>query len=469
MPKRLSSRSKWDSFKLLLGPATGVVLTLLGFWIAYQFVDPAPPSEFTIATGSESGAYYHFAQRYRDILARDEITLHIRTTAGSQENVELLSAQEPSVEVAFVQGGIGDAEVTPDLDSVASLYFEPLWLFYRSTAQEAELTQLRDVAGKRIAVGAEGSGTRIIALQLLHDNEIFEEQASLLPLIEQEAIQVSSDNKIFEEQTSLLPLGGEEAVQGLLGGELDAVFFVSSPQSETIRELLLAPGIRVMSFRRAKAYMSFHPYLSSVSLPEGSIDFARNIPGEDVTLLAPTANLVANTQLHPTLNDLLLFAAAEVHGDRGLFEAREQFPSDEYLDFPLSKESKRYFKSGPPFLQRYLPFWAASLVDRLKVMLLPLVALLIPLGRLFPPLYRWQIRSRIYRWYKELLEVNPDPQEPMTKAERTGYHQELDRIEDEVAKVSVPLSYAQELYNLRLHIQLVRDQVEQAPTEAESA
>ena len=224
MPKRLSSRSKWDSFKLLLGPATGVVLTLLGFWIAYQFVDPAPPSEFTIATGSESGAYYHFAQRYRDILARDEITLHIRTTAGSQENVELLSAQEPSVEVAFVQGGIGDAEVTPDLDSVASLYFEPLWLFYRSTAQEAELTQLRDVAGKRIAVGAEGSGTRIIALQLLHDNEIFEEQASLLPLIEQEAIQVSSDNKIFEEQTSLLPLGGEEAVQGLLGGELDAVF-----------------------------------------------------------------------------------------------------------------------------------------------------------------------------------------------------------------------------------------------------
>ena len=312
MPKRLTAPSQWDSFKLLLGPTACVVLTLLGFWIAYQFVDPAPPSEFTIATGSESGAYYRFAQRYRDILARDEITLHIRTTAGSQENLELLSAQEPSVEVAFVQGGIGDVEVTPDLDSVAGLYYEPVWLFYRSTAWEADPTRLRDVAGKRIAVGSKGSGTRIIALQLLRDNEIFEEQASLLPLVKDEAVQVLSANKIFEEQASLLPLGGKEAVQGLLGGELDAAFFVSSPQSESIRELLLAPGIRVMSFRQARAYMSFHPYLSSVSLPEGSIDFARNIPAEDVTLLAPTASLVANTQLHPTLNDLLLLAAPHV-------------------------------------------------------------------------------------------------------------------------------------------------------------
>ena len=437
MAEHTASKPIWAYLKLFFGPA--VLLTLLSFWVAYQFVDPAPPSELTIATGSESGAYYHVAQRYRDILARDDVTLHIRTTAGSTQNLSLLEAQEPTVEVAFVQGGIGDAEANPELVSLASLYFEPLWVFFQ---QHPSIVGLADLGQKRIAVGAQGSGTRPIALQLLQDNGIGDEQAELLPL------------------------GGQEAVDALVAGEVDAVFLVASPQSEAVQTLLTAEDIGLLNFRRADAYSRFHPYVSSVRLPEGAINLEANIPPQDVMLLAPTANLVANPTLHPALQDLLLFAAEEVHGRGGLFEERGQFPSSKYLDFPLSKEAARYFESGRPFLLRYLPFWAASLVDRLKVMLLPLVALLIPLGRLLPPIYRWQVRSRIYRWYKELLVINPKLQESLADAQCERYLQELERIEDEVAKLSVPLSYAQELYNLRVHIQLVRDQVQRAASKS---
>ncbi|HEY5701461.1 MAG TPA: C4-dicarboxylate ABC transporter substrate-binding protein, partial [Gammaproteobacteria bacterium] len=164
---------------------------------------------------------------------------------------------------------------------------------------------------------------------------------------------------------------------------------------------------------------------------------------------------------HPALVDLLLQAAAEVHGEGGLFEHRNQFPSPEYVEFPLSPEAKRFYKSGPPFLQRYLPFWAATLVDRMLVMLLPLLALAIPLVRIMPPVFRWRIRSRIYRWYRELLEMDPALCEAADIDELKKYLARLDRLEAEVSRVEVPLSYADQLYHLRLHMELVREKLDQ--------
>jgi TRAP transporter TAXI family solute receptor len=412
----------------IFGP--GIIITLIGFIVAYQFVGPAPPRTITIGTGDKSGAYYAFAQRYREILARDGITLEIRSTAGSVENVKLLAAKEGGVDIAFVQGGIGDPSAQPGLQSLASLYFEPLWVFHH---RDLKIKRLPDLQGKKIAVGPEASGTSPIATKLL------------------------AENGVNAETATLLPLGGEKAVEALLGKKADAVFFVLSPQSPIIQNLLLRKDIRILSFERGEAYQRVDRFLSILKLPEGVMDFKKNIPDRDVLLLAPAANLVVREGFHPALVDLLLEAAVEVHSAPGLFQDLNEFPSQKYLDFPLNKEAQRYFRFGPTFLKKYLPFWTAVFFERVKVMLLPLFTLLIPLVRFFPPGFRWRIRSRIYRWYRNLEEIDLKGAQATTLDEIRFCIMELEKIEREVLHVSVPLSYAGELYSLRTHITHVQE------------
>jgi TRAP transporter TAXI family solute receptor len=408
-----------------------VIITILGFLIAYQFVQPAPPREITIATGDEKGAYHAFGLRYRDILARNGITLKVKSTAGSAENIRLLDAPGSGVDVAFVQGGVGDPNASPMLTSLASLYFEPLWVFHRTDVKIERLTDLR---GKRIAVGPEQSGTRAIAMQLL------------------------ADNALDDRGATILSVGGEKAVELLRQGEVEAAFFVASARSSLVHGLLERPDVSVMSFENAEAYRRIHRFLSKVTLPQGVINFKANIPRRDVELIAPAATLVARDDFHPALIDLILEAVDEVHGKGDLFEEPSEFPSQKYLDFPIHKEALRHFKSGPPFLQRYLPFWAASLIDRLKVMLLPLITLLIPLFKIVPPTYRWRVRSRITRWYKELQAVDSAAGQGGS-AELDECIKEIDRIDRDVRRVIVPTSYAAELYALQLHIAHVRKRI----------
>jgi TRAP transporter TAXI family solute receptor len=408
------------------------IVTVAGFVVAYQFVDPAPPERFTIATGGASGAYRAFAERYRGVLARHGVELEILQTAGSVENLQLLRDPQAGVQLAFVQGGTGGADAE-DLVSLASLYFEPLWVFYR---QDAAVRRLGELAGRRIAIGPAGSGTRVIALELLEENGVTADSASLQPI------------------------GGAQAVQALTGGRVDAVFLVAGATADTVQSLARAPGIDLLSFDRAAAYTRRHRFLSSVTVPEGVVDPGANVPARDVVLVAPTANLVARPDFHPALVDLMMAAVAEVHRGGGLFEDYGQFPSPKFLEFPLSEEAQRYFDSGPSFLRRVLPFWAATLVERMLVMLLPLVALLIPLLRIMPPVYRWRIRYRIYRWYAELLDIDPAVHGEDEPARLRAGLEELARIEEEVAKVNVPMSYADQLYALRLHLELVREKLQ---------
>lgn len=432
----MSSRPNTGSWKDNLGVlAPAIILALIGFIVAYQFVDPAPPKRIVLATGGADGAYYLYGQRYQKLLQRNGIELEVRTTAGSLENLSLLEADSNGVDVAFVQGGTGELARGEDLLGLASLYFEPLWVFYRADAPADDVSAFR---GKRLAVGPEGSGTRSVAMRILDDNGISEASATLLPI------------------------GGRKAVDALTGGEADAVFLVASPESPSVRALVEDPAIRLLSFRRAAAYTRIHRFLSAVTLPEGVIDMSANVPAKDVVLLAPAATLVASPKLHPALVGLLLQAADEVHGGGGLFEKRGDFPSEKYLEFPLNPDARRYFRSGPPFLQRFLPFWVAIFIDRMLVMLLPLLALAFPLMRIMPPVLRWRIRSRIYRWYRELLAMDPAQRVEAVPARLQEYMAAIDRMEQEVAKVEVPLSYADQLYHLRLHIKLVRDKLEEA-------
>ena len=414
----------------LLTFGTATLLAVAGFVIAWQFVNPAPPHTLVVATGHADGAYYLFAQRYRDLLAENDITLEIRTTAGSVENLDLLA--DGSVNLAFVQGGTADKSENHTLTSLGSLYYEPLWVFYRGTQTLSRLSQLQ---GMRIAIGEDGSGTNAIASQLL------------------------ADNFIDSDAETIQSIGGATAASALRSGDIDALFLVASPASPLVQQLLYEQDIQLMSFARATTYTRLHPFLSAVTLPEGVIDLQANIPSRNPVLLAATANLVASEDFHPALVSLLLQAATRVQGDGDVFTRPGIFPNRDNLEFPLNDDARRFYKHGPPFLQRYLPFWTASMIDRLKVLLVPLLTLMLPLIKIMPPTYRWRVRKKIYRWYEELQALDTETPKQLTGEALVLLRHELDKLEEDVRKVKVPLSYADELYDLRMHIGLVRDKL----------
>lgn len=409
------------------------LIVAAGFVVAYRLVDPAPSSTLRIATGGKDGAYAAAAERYKAILARDGVTLEIVYTNGALENLKLLSDPDGKIDLAFVQGGTGNPDTTPDLVSLASVFFEPLWIFVRSDRQPRNLMEL---AGKRVAIGVEGSGTRALALELL------------------------GSSGVFERATQIADIGGGDAVQALIKGEVDAAFFVTARPTPMLSPLLGTRGIRLLNMEYAEAYKFRHQYLTSVTLPAAVISLDPPVPAQNVTLLAPAAALVAREGLHPALIDLILGAAKEVHGRRQLFSNRGEFPSPAYLDFPLEKQAQRYLESGPSLLRRYLPFQVAGFVERLWVLVLPLLTLAIPLMRIAPPAYRWQVKRKIYRWYKHLRRLEDQLWVAKDAKAKALLLERLDKMQREVGRVGVPLSYADQLYHLRLHIEFLRQRVE---------
>ena len=404
----------------------------IGFVVAYQFVQPAPPKRIVITTGGESGAYYQFAQRYAAILARDGITLEVKASAGSLENLDRLKADQ--AQVGFVQGGVVPPKEDPDAEddsgllSLGSLFYEPVWVFYRG---ERDLNRLTELRGKRIAIGQEGSGVRQLAQQLLAANEI-------------------------EAGEQLVPLSGLSAAEELQQGRIDAAFIIASESAPVVQVLLRSPGIRLMSFAQSGAYQRRFPFLTKLTFPQGVADLVRDFPPNDIKVLAPTANLIVRDDLHPALQSLLLQAASEVHGKSGFFQDAGEFPSYKDQMLPLSPDAARYFKSGPSFLQRYLPFWLAVLVDRLIVLLLPVVALLIPLLKVAPAIYTWRVRSKVFRCYGELKFLEDDLKNHFDRARLAEYRSRLDALEDEAVQLHVPLGFTDLVYTLREHVNLVR-------------
>jgi TRAP transporter TAXI family solute receptor len=421
------------SLRDLFATAWWIILIVgIGFVVAFQFVEPAPPRTIVITTGGDSGAYYQFAQRYAGILARNGIKLEVKTSAGSLENLERLKNNE--AQVAFVQGGVVELPDDPDAEndsgllSLGSVFYEPVWVFYRG---EKELNRLIDLRGKRIAIGQEGSGVRQLAQKLLAANEI-------------------------EAGDDLVPLSGLKAAEELQQRRIDAAFIIAAEKAPVVEVLLRSPGIRVMSFAQADAYQRRFPFLTKLTLPQGVADLVRDFPPHDVTVLAPTANLIVRDDLHPALQSLLLQAASEVHGKSGFFQRAGEFPSYKDRLVPLSPEAARYFKSGPPFLQRYLPFWLAVMVDRLFVLLLPIIALLIPLLKIAPAVYTWRVRSKVFRCYGELKFLEEDLRHRFEHAKLPEYRSRLEALDEEARGLHVPLAFTDLVYTLREHVNLVR-------------
>ena len=431
------------SLRDLFATAWWIILIVgIGFVVAYQFVQPAPPSRIVITTGSDSGAYYQFANRYAAILARNGVTLEVMTSAGSLENLARLKNDE--AQVGFVQGGVVEPKADQDeeddsgLLSLGSMFYEPVWVFYRGDKRLERLTELR---GKRIAIGQEGSGVRQLAQQLLSANEI--------PTGDQ-----------------LVALSGLKAAEELQQGRIDAAFIIAAEKAPVVQVLLRSPGIKVMSFAQAGAYQRRFPFLTKLTFPHGVADLVRDFPPEDIKVLAPTANLIVRDDLHPALQSLLLQAASEVHGKSGFFQDAGEFPAYKDQMLPLSPNAARYYKSGPSFLQRYLPFWLAVLVDRLIVLLVPIVALLIPLLKIAPAIYTWRVRSKVFRCYGELKFLEEDLKHHFDAAKLADYRSRLDTLDEEASQLRVPLGYTDLVYTLREHVNLVRHILDKKESQA---
>lgn len=430
-------QSWWISLREWLVTGWPLVLVVgLGFWGAFQFVEPAPPRHLIMTSGSPDGAYHAFAKRYQEIFARNGVSLEIMPSGGSVENLERL--QSGVAQIGFVQGGTLPQATGEPLYSLGSAFHEPIWVFVRGHVIPERLTEL---SGWRIGVGQEESGVEALASRLLAANEL------------------------DAAQEHLIPLGGLQGAEELQQGRLDALFVIAAPEAAVVQVLLRSPGVQVMSFAQAEAYEWHFPFLTRLALPEGGIDLVRNYPPRDTQLLAARANLLVREDLHPALQTLMLTAMREVHGGSDFFQARHEFPAYKDYSYPLSREAERFYASGPPFLQRYMPFWMAVLVDRFLVLALPLFALLFPLLRVAPALYSWRIRSRICRCYGELKFLENDIRHHYDQVEqgRQGdasapgdFRKRLDAIEASASQLSIPVNFTDLLYTLREHINLVR-------------
>lgn len=434
------------SFRDLLvtfGPFIVLAIGLLA--VAYWVLDPTPPDKVVLATGTEQGAYAEFGKRYAEILKGYGVTVELRATQGAAENLRLLRDPKSGVDIAFVQGGAGergrkeaDAVAPADDDdenglvSLGSLFYEPVWLFYRiDSAQRLlhapTLTSLSQLPGWRLNIGAKGSGAPNLMRKLIEANRI---DLTTLTLVRKAQTPATVD---------------------LLAGEIDALVFASAPESLMVQMLLQTPGIALYDFTQADAYSRRFAFLAPVTLPRGVVDLASDVPPSDVHMIAPTASLVARAGTHPALLQLFVQAAQQIHSHAGWFQRKGDFPKAAGAEQVLAKEAQRFYANGTPVLQRYLPFWLANLVERMWPVLVTIIAILIPLSRTLPPLYQFRIRSRIFRWYAQLREV----ENAVGKRPPAELLADLNAIEARVEGVTVPLSYADELYSLRSHIQMI--------------
>jgi TRAP-type uncharacterized transport system substrate-binding protein len=425
MTARRSPRARRSS-RLWVGLVVVAVLAALA-WMAATIGNPFPPRTVVMATGPEGSAYREFGERYREVLRRSGVDVRLVTTAGGVENLSRLEDPRSDVSIAFLEGGVTNREKSPDLVSLGTVTLEPVWMFFRGTLQG---TVAQRVAGKRISIEPEGSATRVIMRMFL------------------------ALNGVDEASVELLGLSPEEGAEALVRGDIDGAIMVTSWQSPAVRKLLVAEGIVLQGHPRADAYVARFPSLSKVVLPTGVADFARNIPPEDVPILAVEASLAVRKSLHPGLQYLLLAAAAEIHGGPDVFYRAGRFPSPVAINLPLSDQAQSFYKSGRPFVYRYLPFWVAGLAEHLLVVLIPLFTVVFPIAHFLPAVYGSFINRRIYNLYGELkfLEAEMETASPGAAA------RELDELAKRANRLRVPLGYAQRLFILKSHIAIAQEE-----------
>jgi TRAP-type uncharacterized transport system substrate-binding protein len=426
-------RASWRDLLLTLLPLS--LALAAATWAVLHFVRPAAPRTITIATGPEGSSFQHLAERYAKAFERNGVTVRLVPSNGSLENLRRLADPAGDVDVGFVQVGVKLPDPAPGeprraLASLGTIARQPLYVLVRGSAPPDRLSAL---AGKRLVVGPEGSGTRVLALRLLEAN----------------GVQPGGP-------TTLLDLDDELVGDALEKGEIDAAFLMGDSASpRVIRSIIQRPGVHVLRLAQLDAYLRRFQDLDRIVIPMGAYDLAKNLPASDLELVASSVELVARADLHPAISDLLLETMREVHGRPFLLQRAGEFPAPREHDLPLSADARRYYESGKRWLYRMMPFWAASLADRFLMVLVPLVLVFLPVFRAVPSIYRWRIRNRVYRIYGSLLELERDVLRHAAE-DRAALLGRLDQIERRADALKLPLSYTDQFYVLREHINFVR-------------
>lgn len=408
------------------------LLILLAVFLAIHYINPAPPKKIVISAGGASVNNRAYAAIYGALLKQHGIELEIRESAGDVEDIRLLKDESSGVDLAFVQDGVARAEGAGVLQSLGSLYYEPAWILCRCAEQLGHLSKLK---GKRIAVGPQGDGSHVLAMTLLG------------------ASGVNARNAYLSELT------GDDAVDALNGGKIDAAIIVDMSDSMLVKRALKNPRVHLISLDDAEALSRQNSYLHHLVLPESSIDIARNIPSKSVHLVAPTTMLVKSENMHPALLYLMMKIIKQIHNGPGILNVKDAFPSMQGSDFPLSAQADNFYRNGPPFLDKYLPFWASTFISRTLIVIVPLLAILLPLSKIIPLAYRTFMRWRLFRYYGELRYLETQLNQEQGRLDRDYYLQKLDQIESRARSIKLPISYSQYLYELRSHIEFVRSKI----------
>jgi TRAP-type uncharacterized transport system substrate-binding protein len=427
---RAFSKINWPP--TLLRASVAVICLAGAVWLAMAYFNPAPPSTITIATGSQGGAYEFFAQQYREKLARAHVTLNIRITDGTTENIRLLEDPKSGVQVAFVVGGVSNSQQAPGLLSLGRVNYQVFWIFYRGTETLDHLVQLK---GKRIGVGPEGAVTQ----------------------------QVLGAAGVNPQSATFVPVTGSAAVEALVDGQLDAIFLALASESSIIQPLLHDPNVRLMSVSDTEALTRIFPYLVRLVLPQGVLDLEHNIPPTDVNLIGTTNAVVVREDLHPEIIDLLSKTLVDVHGGAGIFQRAGEFPTQTDPEFAVADGAREFYKDGPSYLNKYLSYWSVSLIKKIIAVLLSCAVLIVPFSNLMPKLSSWIVRDRMRHLYRRLRIVEANAQTDLTASQIEALQSDLEEIEQSANNLAVPLRHSDLLFELKAHINLVRQRLGSRP------
>jgi TRAP-type uncharacterized transport system substrate-binding protein len=419
---------------LALASITLIALTAGLTWLIFALFSPTPPRSVIMAMDPEGSYSAGVAKHYRELLAKDGIELKLVPSAGAVQSLSLLQNSKSGVSIAIIPSGITNEQKSPELTSLGALFYEPLWCFSKNRV----IRTYEDLAGLNISIGPEGSGAHALSEEFLARVGIFDGKSA----------------KLFSWST-------EKSAAALLNNEIDAAMLLDASEAIVVHELLTAKGVNVNSVSRAEAFVALYPFLNKLALPTGVIDMKNNRPPNDVILLATEANLVVRSDLHPAIQYRLLEAASRLHSRAGLFQTAGRFPAAEASDLPLSTHARQFYKTGPPFLQRHLPFWLAVLVQQLLVLLIPIAGVAYPLLQFSPRIYDWLQHRRIYLLYSELTRIEGEMASVSPQSDVKGLIERLDGLEERANSLPLPQPYLPLVYALKLHISMVRQQIQE--------
>ena len=426
----LTVRVAGVSWKDITFTSIPVILMIIAVsWITLHLLTPAPPNKIVILGGPEGSSFDLNAQRYAALIQKHGVKVEVIQTEGSEENLDLLQNKKSKADVGFVQNSSSHDENIANLISLGTVWVQPLLVFYRGE----EMNFITQLKGKRVAIGPDDSATNEFVDEILRENGM--KAQDITPLL----------------------LEPEDSIKALINKKVDAIFLTGELVSvERIHQIMDVPGIKVMNFEQAEGYIREFKFLSELDIPEGAFNLGRNIPHKNIKLIGTSVELIAKESLHPALSDLIVAASKEVSGKPNMFRDKKEFPKLIEHHIPISEDAQRYYKSGSPFLYKKLPFWIASLLDRILIIVLPLIIVLVPVSKVIGPVYKWRVRSRIYKWYGVLMKIEHELNGQLNQQERSNLIQRINDIQAKINRLVLPLSYANELYALREHVEYVK-------------